>query len=41
MGKYFDIPVSVYADDSKISIAIFWDTRNLGQTKFFDADFVN
>ena len=27
MGKYFDIPVSVYADDSKISIAILTKSK--------------
>lgn len=36
MSKSLDIPVSVFADEKMISLAIFWDSRQMGAAKFFD-----
>jgi hypothetical protein len=36
IGKYCDIPVSVFADAQSLSIAIFWDSRALGSAKFLE-----
>lgn len=36
ISQTLDIPCSVYADKELVSLALFWDSRVLGQGKFFD-----
>lgn len=36
VGQTLDIPCSIYADKETVSLAMFWDSRVLGQGKFFD-----
>jgi hypothetical protein len=38
LSKHFDLPVSIFVDDTEWSIAIFWDCRLFGQAKFFDKE---
>ena len=38
LSKTMEMPVSVFADEQKISLASFWDHRSLGASKLFSSD---